>query len=112
MVLGPIARWRILCFFLRGTAYSKAHAQFEPKPLSRRLRTAHPAFERMNRHADISSKGGTDHETYKMRKTFFFKQKLSFLFLANIATHFFFKIFLKALCTKMQQVKREEEEMT
>lgn len=87
----------------------------KPKPLSRRISTAHPTFSRRNRHADMSYKGGTEYGTYKMRKKKFIlkRQNLSFWFLANINTHFLKKQFKKkTLCTKMQQMKGEEEEMT
>ena len=38
----PIIRWQFLCFFLRSTAYSQAHARFEPKPHLGRLSTMYP----------------------------------------------------------------------
>lgn len=44
--------------------YSQAHAGFESKPLLGRLSTMRPTFTRMNQYVDMSSKEGTNHETY------------------------------------------------
>lgn len=60
----PIMWWQFLCIFLRSTAYTQAHAQFEPKPHLGKLSTTYLTFARMNWHENMSFKGGMDHKTY------------------------------------------------